>query len=177
MTDQPVSENQALRYRRLAFYAEDVANLNEVLSAFVKKSSARCALLIDKDGHLVAKQGFLQDIDGTSLAALVAGSFASTREVARQLGEHQFDVLFHQGRSESIHIRLIGDRTLQVAVFDSNVRQGMIQVFAGELATRVEAILDDIARRAADGAEEDERLATGFSREMQDHLDNLFGDL
>ena len=178
MAEGRISENEALRYRRLAFYSEDVERFNEALGAFNKKSSARCVLLIDKDGHLVAKQGFLQDMDSASLAALVAGSFASTREVAKQLGESQFEVLFHQGQSQSIHIRLVGDRTLQVAVFDSSVKPGMIQVYTKDLSGKVEEILTSIEHRQANEPEDaGPSLDEGFSNEMKSHLDDLFGDL
>lgn len=171
-----VSENQALRYRRLAFYAEDMDRINEVLVNFVRKSDARCVLLIDKDGHLVARQGIMQGIDGTSLAALVAGSFASTREVAKQLGEDQFTVLFHQGESRVIHLTLVGERTLQLAVFHSGAKAGMIQVMCRELATQVTVLLEDIANRPA-GTEESAGLQQGFSDQMKTHLDDLFGNL
>ncbi len=178
MAEGRVSENEALRYRRLAFYSEDIERFNEVLTIFNKKSNARAILLIDKDGHLVAKQGFLQDLDSTSLAALVAGSFASTREVARTLGESQFEVLFHQGQNQSIHIRLVGDRTLQVAVFDNQAKPGMIQVYTKEVAAKVEQILSDIAKRAETEPEDaGPTLDEGFSTEMKAHLDDLFGDL
>ena len=174
MTD--ISENQALRYRRLAFYAEDIDRFNEVLLAFVKKADARCVLLIDKDGHLVARQGFFDSIDSASLSALVAGSFASTREVAKQLGEPEFQVLFHQGATNSIFITLVGDRTLQVAVFDGNTKPGLIQVLGRELAAKVATILDAIAKRPVH-EDEGPRLDQGFSDQMKNQIDDLFGGL
>lgn len=178
MSEGRISENEALRYRRLAFYSEDIERFNEAMSAFNKKSSARCVLLIDKDGHAVAKQGFLQDMDSASLAALVAGSFASTREVAKQLGEPLFNVQFHQGESQSIHIRLVGDRTLQVSVFDSAVKPGMVQVYTKDLAGKIEEILTSIEKRQEEGGNDDgPTLDEGFSNEMKSHLDDLFGDL
>lgn len=178
MAEGRVSENEALRYRRLAFYSEDVDRFNEVLTGFNRKSDARAVLLIDKDGHLVAKQGFLEQFDSTALAALVAGSFASTREVARNLGEPQFEVLFHQGKNQSIHIRLVGDRTLQVAVFDDQAKPGMIQVFTKDLAGKVATILEDIDKRSeTEPQEAAPKLDEGFSSEMKAHLDDLFGDL
>jgi len=175
MADQ-VSENEALRYRRLAFYAEDIERFDEALNAFVKKASARCCLLIDKDGHTVALQGFLQGLDSASLAALVAGSFASTREVARLLGESHFEVLFHQGQDQSIHIHLVGDRTLQVSVFDSQAKPGMIQVMTRELAGKIAAIIEDIASKPQ-REDPETSIGEGFSDEMKSHLDDLFGDL
>lgn len=171
-----INENQAMRYRRLAFYSEDVERLNEALAAFVKKADAVCALLIDKEGHMVAKQGFVDRIDTQALAALVAGSFASTREVAKLLGEVEFSVLFHQGAQHSILLLLIGDRTLQVTVFSSSAKQGLIQVMSNELAQKVGIVLTEIAERP-ETSERQEQLDSDFSAGINEKLDDLFGDL
>ena len=168
MNQPHVSENQMLRYRRLAFYAQDIDQFNDLLNSFIKKSSARCALLIDRDGHTVTKQGFLDNIDSSSLAALVSGSFASTREVAKQLGETEFSVMFQQGPQQSIHIHLVGERTLQVCIFDNSVKPGLIQVLTRELAGKLESLLDGIADRSEQEGDSSPNLETGFSDEMQD---------
>jgi predicted regulator of Ras-like GTPase activity (Roadblock/LC7/MglB family) len=170
-----VSENEALRLRRLVFYAADIDRINTVLLAFVKKANAQAVLLIDQEGHMVARQGFRQNHDSSALAALVAGSFASTREVARLLGEKEFRVLFHQGSGQSIHIALLGERTLQVSVFASSIKPGMIQVLCLELAHQMEGLLVEAARRAP--AEPQQTLGAGFSEAMKDQLDSLFGNL
>ncbi len=173
--DQVLSENQAMRYRRLAFYSEDIERFNSALSRFVKKANAVCALLIDQEGHMVAKQGFVDQIDTTALAALVAGSFASTREVAKLLGEKEFQILYHQGPNHSIQLNLVGERTLQVTVFPSEAKQGLIQVMSKELSAHVLSIITEIAERPED--EVKEKLDSGYHEEMNSHLDDLFGDL
>ncbi|MBA3707655.1 MAG: roadblock/LC7 domain-containing protein [Planctomycetes bacterium] len=170
-----VSDNEALRLRRLVFYAADIDKINAVLLAFVKKANAQSTLLIDQEGHMVARQGFQQNHDSSALAALVAGSFASTREVARLLGEKEFRVLFHQGAGQSIHITLLGERTLQVAVFASTIKSGMIHVLCKELAVQLEVLLADAAKRAPEQAQQ--TLGAGFSEAMKDQLDSLFGNL
>lgn len=170
-----VSDNEALRYKRLIFYAADIDQINGVLLSFVKKANALCCLIIDREGHMVAKQGFLQKLDSSALSALVAGSFASTREVARLLGEKEFKVLFHTGEQHSIHISLLGERTLQIAVFSSQVKPGMIQVLSKELAGQMEAILDAAMKRKPE--ESQEKLAAGFTDQVKDQLDSLFGNL
>ncbi len=173
-----VSENEALRYRRLIFYAADVDRINSTLLAFVKKANAHCCLVLDKEGHMVAKQGFLANLDSTALSALVAGSFASTREVAKLLGEKEFKVLFHQGADHAIHITLVGDRTLQVAVFSSQVKPGMIQVLCKELATQMEELLAQIEnRKGEDHPQEQQTLGSNFTEQVKDQLDSLFGNL
>lgn len=170
-----VSDNEALRLRRLVFYAADIDRINATLLAFVKKANAHCCLVIDKEGHMVAKQGFLANLDSTALSALVAGSFASTREVAKLLGEQEFSVLFHQGADHAIHITLIGGRTLQIAVFNSQVKPGMIQVLTKELAGQLTTILEEASTRQPSEAEP--KLGSDFTDEVKNQLDSLFGGL
>jgi predicted regulator of Ras-like GTPase activity (Roadblock/LC7/MglB family) len=170
-----VSDNDALRLRRLVFYASDIDRLNAVLLAFVKKANAQSALMIDKEGHMVARQGFFKQ-DSSTLAALVAGSFASTREVAHLLGEPEFRVLFHQGQGQSIHITLLGERTLLVTVFSAAVKAGMIHVLCKEVAVQLEALLADAGKRKPED-DKNEGLGKNFSDEMKNQLDSLFGNL
>jgi predicted regulator of Ras-like GTPase activity (Roadblock/LC7/MglB family) len=173
-----VSDNEALRLRRLVFYAQDTDRFNATLLGFVRKANAQAAMLIDREGHMVARQGFKQsDNDSQALAALVAGSFATTQQVAKLLGEADFRTLSHQGSDHSIHVTLIGERTLQVAVFATAVKAGMIQVFCKELATQMEAILADAATRQAAEPADKQPLGKDFSDAMKDQLDNLFGNL
>jgi len=173
-----VSDNEALRLRRLVFYAQDTDRFNATLLGFVRKANAQAAMLIDREGHMVARQGFKQsDNDGQALAALVAGSFATTQQVAKLLGETDFRTLSHQGSDHSIHVTLIGERTLQVAVFSTAIKPGMIQVFCKELATQIDAILIDAATRQASEPENTQPLGKDFSDAMKDQLDNLFGNL
>lgn len=171
-----VNDNDALRLRRLVFYAQDIDRINALLLGFVRKANAQSVVLIDREGHMVARQGFKQsDADAQSLAALVAGSFATTRQVAKLLGESDFRVLSQQGTESSIHVTLLGERTLQVAVFAASVKPGMMQVYCKELAGQLETVLDEAAKRqpAADAPQ----LGNNFSEAMKDQLDQLFGNL
>lgn len=172
-----VSDNDALRLRRLVFYSQDIDRINATLLAFIKKANAQCAMVIDREGHMVARQGFFRN-DSSTLAALVSGSFASTREVAKLLGETEFTVLFHQGKDQSIHVSLVGERSLVVTVFASAVKAGMIQVLGKELAGQLAVILDEASRRSAqDAPPEAANLGKQFSEEMKQQLDSLFADL
>ena len=169
-----VSDNDALRLRRLVFYAADIDRINQALLAFVRKSGAQAAMLIDQEGHLVARQGYAHAGDGQTLAALVAGSFASTRQVAKVLGEPDFRTMSHAGEKTSIHITLLGERTLQVAVFPASTKSGLIGVLCRELAQQLETVLHEAGRRAPDPKEQ---LGSGFTDAMKNQLDNLFGNL
>jgi hypothetical protein len=52
-----MARDQELRASRLVFYERDVERLDGELDGFLELSNAKCALLIDKEGHLVTRRG------------------------------------------------------------------------------------------------------------------------
>jgi len=65
---------------------EDVANLDGVLGDFLKKAEAELTVVIDRGGNVILAV-WRHDGDGvTIIAALAAGSFAATKELARRIG-------------------------------------------------------------------------------------------
>jgi predicted regulator of Ras-like GTPase activity (Roadblock/LC7/MglB family) len=176
MADQERFEEK-MRRDRLVFYEQEVDRINEVLEKFLEASQARCALLIDLEGHLVSAKGFVGDLDTTSIAALVAGSFASTREVARKLGETEFSVLFHQGSNENIHISLIAERALAVMLFDDRTTIGMVRLYAQQVADDLGTILEEMAARQSSGEGGDApRLSQDYTDAAEAQLNDFFKD-
>ena len=143
MSDRPLSENQRLRHDRLQFYKEDIERIDKLLSEFLRLSGAKCALLIDKDGHMVTKRGEVRTMDMDTISALVAGSFAATKEMARLLGEDEFTALFHQGTRDNIQLSLVGDRTLLTILFDDRTTVGMVRLYAGETSQKLADVYAD----------------------------------
>ena len=66
--------DESLRSTRLVFYKEDIERIAKTLNTFLKNANARCVLLVDKDGHLVTKEGESSTYDMDTISALVAGS-------------------------------------------------------------------------------------------------------
>ena len=121
----------------LIIYEEEIEKIDLILARMLKGAEAKCALLVDKDGHLITRQGFTHSLDTTALAALLAGSFASTKEIARLVGESEFSVLFHQGKKDHIHMSLVGDRSILAVVFDDRTTIGMVRLYAKETAAEL----------------------------------------
>jgi len=163
--------DQKLRRDRLVFYERDVVRFDGELDGFLELSGARCALLIDKEGHLVTRRGDAVQTSLESISALVAGSFAATREMARLLGEEQFTTLFHQGSRDSIQISLVGDRALFAMVFDERTNLGLVRYYSVEATKRLSEILDEIDARTGG---ETESLSSDFSTSATAALDKLF---
>jgi predicted regulator of Ras-like GTPase activity (Roadblock/LC7/MglB family) len=168
-------DNQQLRETRLVFYQDLVRDVNRLLREFLKLSNAKCAMLIDREGHMVTRQGVTRDLDMDTISALVAGSFAATREMARVLGEDEFSVLFHQGKTDNIQLSLVGDRTLLTVIFDEATTVGMVRLYAAETVKRMVELFEKQEREIESGEKKQEDLATGFGETAKGKLDDLFG--
>jgi predicted regulator of Ras-like GTPase activity (Roadblock/LC7/MglB family) len=147
---------------------EQIDKINAAMLRMIKKAEAKCALLVDKDGHLITRQGFTQTLDTTALSALLAGSFASTKEIARLVGEPEFSVLFHQGQKDHIHISLVGERCILAIVFDDRTTIGMVRLYAKETADRLKEIISEATEGSAIG------LDDVFSESAQSKIDDVF---
>jgi len=64
---------------------EDVAMLDGVLGDFLKKTESELTVVIDRGGNVISQCGDMDVMDVTVIAALAAGSFAATRELAHLL--------------------------------------------------------------------------------------------
>ena len=122
---------------------------------------------------MVTKAGSTDDFDMQAVAALVAGSYAATREMARLLGEEEFSVLFHQGKRDNIQLTLIGDRTILATVFDERTTIGMVRLYAKEASVKLGSIFEEILGRTIDS---DNILGDEFNGAAQDQLDSFFDE-
>ncbi len=165
-----MSRNEKLRHDRLTFYKDDIEQIDKLLAEFLRLSGAKCALLIDKEGHLVTKRGELRTIDIDTISALVAGSFAATKEMARLLGEEEFTAMYHQGERDNIQLGLVGDRTLLTILFDDRTTVGMVRLYANETAKK----LADIYRESQERHGEDPGLGEAYGKDAKKSLDKLF---
>lgn len=165
--------DHVLREQHLVFYSQDVDEIDQELDGFLELSGSRSAMLVDRSGHMVTRRGASMDGNLESIAALAAGSFAATKEMARLVGEGEFDTLFHQGTRECIQISAIGERSLFIAVFDDHTNLGLVRFYAEESSARLKEIFLGITQRSAanSGASD---LGDDFSSSASAALDKLF---
>ncbi len=123
---------------------------------------------------MVTKAGSTDDFDMQAVSALVAGSYAATREMARLLGEDEFSVLFHQGKRDNIQLTLIGDRTILATVFDERTTIGMVRLYAKEASVKLGKIFDEILKREVEGG--GAPLGNEFNESAQNQLDSFFSE-
>jgi predicted regulator of Ras-like GTPase activity (Roadblock/LC7/MglB family) len=158
----------------LIIYEEEITRVDALLTRMLKGAEAKCALLVDKDGHLITRQGFTHSLDTTALAALLAGAFASTKEIARLVGEPEFSVLFHQGKKDHIHMSIVGERSILVVIFDDRTTIGMVRLYAKETSLELAKIFEQIMTKS--GSQGKAGISGDFAAMANDRLDDIFQD-
>lgn len=106
------------------------SEINPVIDGLCKKIHPITILLITKQGTVISEAGDTKSINTTAMAALTAGMFSATREVAKMVGEQQFSILLQQGEKRHIHISLVTENAMMVIVFEDYRRIGIVRVEA-----------------------------------------------
>ncbi|MBA3946717.1 MAG: roadblock/LC7 domain-containing protein [Herpetosiphonaceae bacterium] len=151
----------------------EVARIEEVLSRLVDETGGTHSLLLDKSGQVVASHGDANRQDTTALGALIAGTFASSREVAKLLHEKEFKVLFQQGVRENLFIALIGEQWILTMIFNKETHIGLVKVLVKKAS---EELLDVLGRVRQNRRMRDDVLGGNFHTSMEDTIDLLFRD-
>jgi predicted regulator of Ras-like GTPase activity (Roadblock/LC7/MglB family) len=132
----------------LAIGNADAGRIQDVLERLMADAGCAAVLLIARGGESLAAAGGARALDMVSVAALAAGGFNSTAPLAQLLGEREFSVLIHEGVRQSLHVSVVDDATILIAVFDERTTPGMVRVLAREAARKLAAILEEARTRA-----------------------------
>jgi predicted regulator of Ras-like GTPase activity (Roadblock/LC7/MglB family) len=151
----------------------DYQRIVEHMNALLKESSARCALLVDRAGQLLASAGEKLSFDPAAFASLTAADFSANDQLAKMIGEPEFASLFHQGEKESMYLADVARRVILVVLFDQRTTVGMVRLRVKQTVTDLGKVFDEMfGRLAAPGAYQKGGLLEG----AEDEIDKLFGD-
>ncbi|MGD8375481.1 MAG: roadblock/LC7 domain-containing protein [Acidobacteriota bacterium] len=159
----------------LVMFDEEYGHLKEAVRSLRKDANAKAVFLVDKNGQQIASAGELEQLDGTSLASLTAGTVAATDGLARILGEKEFSVIFHEGERDSLHISVVSSRMILVVIFDERSSLGLVRLRVRktqEVMTGVFAQMEVKSAQQAAPAQSD----SPFAEITDDDIDALFSD-
>src|SRR6059058_1714461 len=136
-----------------SFTEEDFSGITKALERFLTDCNARCALLVDRSGQLVATVGERPDFDPTAFATLTAADFSANDQLAKLIGENDFQSLFHQGEKESMYLADIARRVILVVLFDNRTTLGLVRLKLKDVVVELSKLFEAVFKRAAgDGA-------------------------
>ena len=154
-----------------SFTEDDFGAITTSLQKFLTESNARCALLVDRSGQLVATVGEQPNFDPTAFATLTAADFSANDQLAKLIGETDFNSLFHQGEKESMYLADVARRVILVVLFDTRTTLGLVRLKMKETVGDLTKLFEQVFSRGADGTEQPQGLLHG----AEDEIDKLFG--
>jgi predicted regulator of Ras-like GTPase activity (Roadblock/LC7/MglB family) len=152
----------------------ELAIISTALNKLMNDTNATSVMLIDKSGQVIATQGTGVRRNATSLGALLAGAFSSSRHIAELLGEKDFRTIFQQGVRENIFTTMIEEQWLLVIVFDKLTHIGLVKVLSKKAADEMERILERV--RVDTSQKKSSVINVQFRSSVEDTIDLLFRD-
>jgi predicted regulator of Ras-like GTPase activity (Roadblock/LC7/MglB family) len=152
-----------------SFTEDDYRAIMRSLQQFLYDSNARCALLVDRSGQLVATVGEQPRFDATAFATLTAADFSANDQLARLIGETEFNSLFHQGEQESMYLVDIARRVILVILFDNRTTLGLVRLKVKLTVEELVRLFTAMFQRTREGAQPPNLLAGA-----DDEIDRLF---
>ena len=132
-----------------SFTEDDFQAITGSLQRFLYDSNARCALLVDRAGQLVATVGEPPTFDATAFASLTAADFSANDQLARLIGERDFTTLFHQGERESMYLADVARRVILVVLFDNRTTLGLVRLKMRQTVVHLTQLFEQVFSRSA----------------------------
>ena len=124
--------------------------LLDVLEDYLDKTEANYTMVIERGGSILSELGTIPEAaDMTIVAALAAGSFAATKELAARIGENEFTALHQQGENYQIFMCYISDYAVLVTIFGNQTTLGLVRFYSCRTVKQINQILEESTHQYA----------------------------
>ncbi len=145
------------------------STLEQVRQALItlrSQAEPETCLLCDSAGNVIEREGS-GPWDNSLVTALAAGVYGASRELARILGQDEFDSVLNQGEKTNIFFQCVTEDLLLVTVYSETASTGLIKLYAAQAAQTIRRVL---AHSGQDGQGND----GAPSRLVLKHSDAMF---
>ena len=156
---------------RLVLLEEDVDRLEGICNRLADDLGASLIFIVDRNGRLIAHATSSKgnNFDLTSLASLASGNIASSRGVARLIGEESFYETVYEGNNENMYISVVDTENALVIIFDRSISLGLVRVKAKKTKEILKDTFKEIGRKNRAGG-----VATPLDDITDEDIDKLF---
>src|SRR5690349_18766783 len=151
---------------------DDGKRIRRQLDRMIMEAGASTTLLLDKSGEVISARGEQLPKDLDVMGALLAGTFATSRKIARMREESGFHTLFQQGSLENTLTELVGESWLIAVIFGKSTHVGLVRDLTRQITPELEAVLLQVQRRSRNMS----GLNPSFRTSVEDTIDLLFKD-
>jgi predicted regulator of Ras-like GTPase activity (Roadblock/LC7/MglB family) len=113
-----------------ALTVETSRQISEILAELLDQVEAEAVYFCDRGGNIVAYQQATEYEHKENIAALAAGSFFATLEMARLVGESEFQYIIHQGEKMSIYMEVTTYEMLLLVIFSKDSNPGLVKLYS-----------------------------------------------
>jgi predicted regulator of Ras-like GTPase activity (Roadblock/LC7/MglB family) len=153
---------------------DDLEHIESLLGRYLQETGARCAVLIDRTGRLLAAAGNTGTLDQTAFASLAAADFAASDQLAALLGEREFAALYHHGERQSMYLADIDGWAIVAAMFDRRTTLGMVRIKTKGVVARLGRVFRGIVESGPSGSVVS--MEVGWADDAESEIDRLFTD-
>ena len=109
--------------------------------------------------------------DPTAFATLTAADFSANDQLAKLIGESDFNSLFHQGEKESMYLADVARRVILVVLFDNRTTLGLVRLKMKQTVDELTRLFEQVfARAQAQQGTPQQNILAG----ADDEIDKLF---
>lgn len=149
-----------------ALSSEASQRINEILQNLLVRAEADAVYLCDHSGTILARQAANDYSNEDNIAALAAGSFSATHELARLIGQPEFDYVFHRGEDASVYMQRGPAGVILMVVFGTVSNPGLVRLYAEETVKELRPILNQMEE-----VEEARQSLAAMEMELDEHTE------
>jgi predicted regulator of Ras-like GTPase activity (Roadblock/LC7/MglB family) len=159
----------------ISFDVKQYEGIKKYLGELYSKTRAKVVLFADMAGQIISERGDTAEMNTTVLAALAAGDFAATAEIAKLVGEgDRFKLHLHEGETKNVYLTNVGNQFFLIIIFDANVALGMVRVYTKKAVESILTVVEEAA--ASEGLSEADIIDEDFGNLLAQELDGAFRD-
>lgn len=161
------------------FSRPDLDKIEVSLSKLRAQTAAESVLLLEEAGYVIAAKGMVADTDVQALSSLIVGGRSMSNQLATLLGEGDgFAMNYLEGQRVSVYTTGLGQGLFLVIVVPKGTKQGVVWLYAKEVAAEIEAIVQraaaEVQKESGTPVEQMDRQV--IRQEMAQTLDKLFDE-
>jgi predicted regulator of Ras-like GTPase activity (Roadblock/LC7/MglB family) len=159
----------------ISFSPTQYEGVKKYLGELYSKTRAKVVLFADMAGQIIGERGDTAEMNTTVLAALAAGDFAATAEIAKLVGEgDRFKLHLHEGETKNVYLTNVGDQFFLIIIFEANVALGMVRVYTKKAVESLVSVVEEAATN--EGFSEEDLIDEDFGNLLAQELDGAFRD-
>ena len=135
-----------------ALSEEQSKTLGRILRDVIDKCDAEAVAVCDIGGYVLGEDTRDKNESIANAAALAAGSFAATNELAQLIGEPGFKSISHRGRKSGIVISSLCEGYLILVILGQKSVEGLVRLFLKKVTPQLASLIAETTGQSAEDA-------------------------